>query len=706
MHEDAPQAAWLILPAAQGRERDAEALLALFTEGLHPDRRPELHYVADENELVTADAVYQALTGPVAQAKCPRWVWLVSHVEPRFGDHYLATHWRPDLTLTNLWKQLIAAANADRSWPLVAVVDACFSKPPDELVTRLPPNLIAFAACDITETARSTSEEGSWLTQTLCRRLIHGDGEVLAGDLNTWLQRHRKPNQNPFAHTSGRFAATVLNVRRPPATPADDPLSRYRAWVADTHGQLVDFFDKRLIHEVFVQVELAHQEGAADPEPVRFLGDLMKRAGGRFSVLGEPGAGKSTLARHLASQTARDPDGPLPIYVQLADFAARTHTTVFKYAAAVIEEAGGDAGGIEAALKAAAADGRAWFLLDGLDEVHGDHIRRARKRISDTDWGACPVAVFSRPAGFSDFNGFERVTVRSLDPDGQRELLGKWLPDPEPAWQQIQGSPALRELAGTPLLLALMALVWVEARALRPSRAALYEDALTQLILRAHACDTEATALPSDALPAIRQTLRHLSFELQRGGGEFWGPEALAETLDRLAHEDPDAVHGRGAPEVVRAALRATGATAGSFLQRIGAVSGVLAPPRRPRQALALSAPLAARRALRGAARQGGRRDLRRGGEAAPPRRRALGGDLRPGGEPPRQPGRHRRAAAQGGSRARPPRGAGGRRPGAGRRSEAGARHRGLDAGAPAPARGARPRRPGAHRRADGVGHA
>ena len=120
------------------------------------------------------------------------------------------------------------------------------------------------------------------------------------------------------------------------ATPV--PVSPTEAWrhhMAKLHGRrLVPFFGERgerILEDVYVEVDveldvdLDHDAGLRAGGACT-LGALMQRpddAGQvRWLVLGEPGAGKTTLARHLAHALAEDTAGALPISVTVAEYCA------------------------------------------------------------------------------------------------------------------------------------------------------------------------------------------------------------------------------------------------------------------------------------------------------------------------------------------------------------------------------------------------
>lgn len=597
MRLDEPLGAWVIVPPAAcgSHEADRRTLAALLTDGLDPQHRPaEIHPLACPDAGTVHEAfVYRILSEGLRSARAPRLVWIVADTEEALGDRFLRTEAaRPRLTLHNLWRCLIAAARASERHPLVAFVDVCHAAPPPELRAPLPPNLVVFASSATDEKARADAN-GSWFTQKVARLLTEGPAcEVTAGDLAHWLKQARPVDQMPFVHLGDHWTL-VLNRRAGVAASGADPVTRYRAWAAHVHAHLVDLFENALTEEVYVELELGLEVGLGGRSdlPARpRLADLMAAPGARWAVLGEPGAGKSTIARHLACQTAQNPDGPLPIYVPLAAFA-RSEADAFDCIEAEVRArrlpACPDAAGIADALRDAAAVGNAWLLLDGLDEVGRDHLDAVRQRIADLarDWPDLPVAVLSRPVGFDDLPGFGRVRVRPLDDEGQQRLLAKWLKDPAramAAWRKVDASHALHVIAGYPLMLTLIALAWRADEDLPPTRVALYGRALDLLMLRRHAPDRRAARLTVDQAEAARVVLRHLSLTLQRVGEERWPPHDLARHLGALEAGDPPpepfrSLHGRGLGPPLQEARRTVSPTPRTFLRAVAEQTGILA---------------------------------------------------------------------------------------------------------------------------------
>ena len=124
----------------------------------------------------------------------------------------------------------------------------------------------------------------------------------------------------------------------PVAAAVDAPaLERlYRASLQAEHDRPQGIFASQIPSMRRVFVDLGVELGERSPElrerltakRERKLRDLLtaERADGpqpRSVVLGDPGSGKSTMARHLVFKLASDPSGPIPVYASLPSLAAK-----------------------------------------------------------------------------------------------------------------------------------------------------------------------------------------------------------------------------------------------------------------------------------------------------------------------------------------------------------------------------------------------
>jgi formylglycine-generating enzyme required for sulfatase activity len=260
----------------------------------------------------------------------------------------------------------------------------------------------------------------------------------------------------------------------------------------------------------------------------------------RLILLGDPGSGKSTLLRfvtHCLAGAVRRPDGaswreqlrwtvvgkdggkevvethgwtgppPVPVFVVLRDFARREFdrhdgTAIVDFVCEQLEA--DDLADCGQPLRELARRGQILFLLDGVDEVPADERPAVWDAISALDkgvYGGNRWVATCRILSFDPDEAPVTVPVRRLQPldddqiglfidnwygglleGGQvtREQAGVKAGALKTAVQRL----ALRELAGNPMLLTIMALVQTFRGTLPDDRAKLYQACVETLLLR------------------------------------------------------------------------------------------------------------------------------------------------------------------------------------------------------------------------------
>lgn len=370
------------------------------------------------------------------------------------------------------------------------------------------------------------------------------------------------------------------------------PIETLRTHLEAAHSTLVPFFQPEhgtaFIHEVYVDLQIdcslpSDHPGMPGGEvteigPRRLTlerllagGDDLPRCG-RWALLGDPGAGKSTLARHLVWQNARDHRQPLTLYVGLADFAEFRGDPFAFIQDRVSHGAGEAAEGIADAVRALADhEGRVWLVFDGLDEVAPERLSAVRQQIEAfaRRWPRVAIVVCSRPIGYETLAGFSPARVQPLDVRQQRRLLDRWLGEAAAAraFARIEAERALQDAASNPLLLSLMARLASEAptKALPASRGGLYGAALKLLLTRGHSPAKRGLGRHASS---ARRLLGLLSVALTEAGGEKWRRVVIEETLDAAIDG-----HRRAERLLVR-----EWQTVGGLLDRVARDTGILGP--------------------------------------------------------------------------------------------------------------------------------
>jgi predicted NACHT family NTPase len=248
-----------------------------------------------------------------------------------------------------------------------------------------------------------------------------------------------------------------------------------------------------------------HRRAYLDQSPRPILEIVRDPGFGRLVVLGDPGSGKSTLLQYLlldwAEKPAPDPgDDPLPLLIELREYARLRHEGK---ADGFLDYLHGGAC-VRWHLDRAQLDG--WLkdnpsriLFDGLDEVFDPALRRevstAIHRFAD-EYPLARIVVTSRIIGYQHQawrdEDFRHFMLQELDEGQIATFLDRWhaAAYEEAARGQtkrallagaIEQSTAIRQLAGNPLLLTMMAIL-NRTQDLPRDRAELYEQCARLLL--------------------------------------------------------------------------------------------------------------------------------------------------------------------------------------------------------------------------------
>ncbi|PTA47508.1 HEAT repeat domain-containing protein [Micromonospora sp. RP3T] len=322
-------------------------------------------------------------------------------------------------------------------------------------------------------------------------------------------------------------------------------------------------------------VERLREEYAAKDSQALFdvMCDPVRRT---VVLLGDPGAGKSAVARYLALALAgacAEPrlaalDRYLPVLIELRSYAAHLGDGrcdgLLDYVGHRHQQGlvGFDQDILTAYLR---HGGQALFLLDGLDEVFDPAQREvvaAQIAAFADEYAGVRAVVTSRVAGYQRHvfanAGFDHFTLEDLDDDQVARFLGNWyryvMPtsatEAERQRRQIldvvRSSRAMHEIAGNPLLLMLMAIVG-RGHPLPRNRRRLYAHVTDVLIsewdvtkqLRESHGD-----VPSLDLQAKRRLLRHLAYRMQFRESGLAGNYVESDELARIFSDHLVAFYG------------------------------------------------------------------------------------------------------------------------------------------------------------------
>lgn len=233
-----------------------------------------------------------------------------------------------------------------------------------------------------------------------------------------------------------------------------------------------------------------------------------------LTVLGAPGAGKSTFLRKLAMEAllprrtwsaqllALFRPGTtwsdykhdcLPVFLELR----RLRTSAFDLHSLLEQEF--QVCGFPSYAKfvtSALKQGKLLLLLDGLDEVGTGDLERIITTVQDfvDRYSECRYVISCRTAFYKAFfHSFADVVLSDMDETQVRTVIDKWFARrPQDVsnkagaelWRAVQAQPGTLELVRTPLLLAFVCLVFEATQRLPANRSQLYRKAVDILLER------------------------------------------------------------------------------------------------------------------------------------------------------------------------------------------------------------------------------
>ncbi len=273
-------------------------------------------------------------------------------------------------------------------------------------------------------------------------------------------------------------------------------------------------------------------------------------------ILGDPGSGKSTLARYVMlslidvagdEKLRREFDGHLPLLIELRSYIGMCAEGNCNNFLEFLEYLGETEGFhlTKAALhNHLKNDGRAVVIFDGLDEIfEPDKREQITRQIVGfcNDYPKAHVIVTSRVIGYRrkilTDAGFTHFTLQDLDEKQVATFVKRWYdlamsdrPDEaqerrERILKSFKESASIRQLAGNPMLLTIMAIIG-KHQELPRERWKLYDHAASVLIqhwdVNKHLKDAriDADFIGEDDK---KELLRRLAFRMQSGDGGLAG---------------------------------------------------------------------------------------------------------------------------------------------------------------------------------------
>jgi HEAT repeat protein len=314
-------------------------------------------------------------------------------------------------------------------------------------------------------------------------------------------------------------------------------------------------------------LDVARLRASYEAKPSAALFDLLTDPTHRTIVLlGDPGAGKSAVTRYVALalagvHTERKLEslyGHLPLLIELRSYIGLVDDGKAESFLDYLDHRfRTDSLGLPAAelLPYLESDRPALVLFDGLDEVFEPHRREdVARRIAAfaAQFPAVRVLVTARVVGYSrrclTDAGFDHFTLEDFDEEQIAAFLSRWYelaipgqPTEAQALRRrmlsaIRNSPAIRDLAGNPLLLTILAIIGKD-QDLPKERWRLYDHAANVLVeywdadrhLRQHHGDVDFLDTNDK-----KKLLRRLAFRMQSQHSGLHGNYIDHEQLSRL----------------------------------------------------------------------------------------------------------------------------------------------------------------------------
>jgi HEAT repeat protein len=277
---------------------------------------------------------------------------------------------------------------------------------------------------------------------------------------------------------------------------------------------------------------------------------LVDRTYQYVTILGDPGAGKSAWFQYLALNWVENPQlqEPIPLLLELGKYK-QDRSGVNSFLDFFHQSPGAFHKLNRLDLDRRLRSGQVRVLFDGLDEIFDRQLRSEAisEIISFTNqYSQVPVWVTSRIIGYNSERlsnaGFRHFTIQDFGDEEIEEFIVKWHEvalDNEHDRNRfadrlrlaIAQSPAIRELAGNPLLLTMMAILNLRQELPR-DRVNLYEQASLVLL---HSWDIEYHELPQVLDILDRQgkqaLLKQIAYKMQSAPAGFAGNSISREDL-------------------------------------------------------------------------------------------------------------------------------------------------------------------------------
>lgn len=266
-----------------------------------------------------------------------------------------------------------------------------------------------------------------------------------------------------------------------------------------------------------------------------------------MAVLGDPGAGKTTMLKYLCLLSAQAKISGLPdfpVFVTLNRYAKASQTSLMDF---IVDDVAERYGFPQPRpfLESRLEEGAVLLLLDGLDEVTVASLRdaeaiyrRAANEINRlaTRYPRCPIVVTSRRAGWKGLLAptFRTMTVLDFTWEDIQRFIDNWFGEGSDRARRLQAvlsqQTRMQSLAANPLLLSLIAIVFERDLELPERRAKLYERCVQVLLTEwdAHRGIKRASYFTTDRK---RDLLEDIALHFHCQGLRYFPKDDLLEVI-------------------------------------------------------------------------------------------------------------------------------------------------------------------------------
>lgn len=293
----------------------------------------------------------------------------------------------------------------------------------------------------------------------------------------------------------------------------------------------------------------------------------------RLFILGKPGAGKTTLLKYITLQACAGKIKRTPIFVSMKDWAdSRLELLSFlalQFKICAFPNS-------EAFVEQLLIKGNVSILFDGLDEVNLSQRSEITQTVNKVAklYRDIQIIITCRVAATDYvFDQFTYLEIADFDEKQIRLFASKWYQNEQSKLRTFlqefekPENRGLRELAKTPLLLALLCLAFNETLKFPTRRADLYREALDALLER---WDTTRGIQRDDiyrslSLAQKEQMLAYIAKQNFEEGSYFIRSDVLARQIERFLKQH---LYLNDFPQDGETVLRAIEAQHGILVER------------------------------------------------------------------------------------------------------------------------------------------